>query len=600
MPCRYPAQVNAPATRPWRLRSPDPVVVAGLQRELGRTEFECKLIASRGFVSGEQPARRLERDLKVGLRPPREFRGMAEATFRLAQAIRAGEMILIHGDYDVDGVTGTVLLVRVLRQLGARVAWHIPHRQKDGYSFGEHSIDKAREVQASLVISVDNGTAAGKVITALRELGIDTIVTDHHEPPEGPLPPAVALLNPKLPDSTCGFRELCGAGVAFKLAWGLCEHLHGKDLPEDLRAVLRESTSLVAIATVADVVPLLDENRCLAWHGLKTLAETKDVGTRALLSAARLADKKSLSAGDIGFGVGPLINAAGRLDSADLAVKLLLETDPLRAKEFAQELADLNARRKQQSEALLCEVERAAKPFEDPLEWPFLVLAGEGWHQGLIGIAAGRMVERMGRPALVIGLDQGLGKGSARTVNGIDLLPLLAAATPHFLRFGGHAQAAGCEIRAERVDAARAALNDAAREGGVLDKLGPPELWIDGEIDPAAVDESLMHLLGSLEPFGQGFEEPRFLLRGLRLISGGSTKDGKHLRLSLRKGSTDLEAMAFFQGSRQGDLVAGRDIHCVVQVGWNEFRGRKTIQFRVLDFAVGDCPPLRRSALTLA
>jgi single-stranded-DNA-specific exonuclease len=273
---------------------------------------------------------------------------MEAAVERLARALEARELILVHGDYDVDGITGAAILVRLLRHLGARVAWHVPHRIDDGYSFGPHSVAKARELGATLVVSVDNGTSSGETIEELRAIGVDTVVTDHHEPPDGPLPNAVAIVNPKLPGSQYPFRELCGSAVAFKLAWALCQRLSGaQKVREDLRGFLLDSMGYVALATICDVVPLVDENRLLTHHGLRALSQRPTPGVRALLELAGLAGR-ALSAEDVGFQLGPRINASGRMDSAARALEVLLAVDDDEARRAAGVLDTLNQTRRKQ------------------------------------------------------------------------------------------------------------------------------------------------------------------------------------------------------------------------------------------------------------
>jgi single-stranded-DNA-specific exonuclease len=583
--------VNAPSRRPWTLASPSAEPLAALQRLSGVTPLQARLLANRGHLADEACKAHLQQGLE--LHDPMQLPDMQAAVERLHRAVEEGETILVHGDYDVDGVTGTTILVRLLRLLGASVEWHIPHRMRDGYSFGDHSIARAEAVGARVVVSVDNGTSAVEVIRQLKERGIDTVVTDHHEPPLGDLPPAVAIVNPKLPGSKYPFRELCGGAVAFKLAWGLCQRVTGAArVRPDLRDFLIDSMSLVAVATVCDVVPLLDENRSLARSGLRSLAATRHAGTRALLRVCRL-DKQQLTASDVGFGIGPRLNAAGRLDSAARSVELLLCEDEGRARTLAEELEALNTQRKAMTETLLESARAQARQFGDAAEWPVLVLGEQGWHQGLVGIAAGRLVEEFGRPALVIGFDGEEGRGSARTVEGVDVLALMHAGKEHMQRYGGHAQAAGCEARVEDLPALREAICSAAREAGVADRSGPAPLAVDAELPWSEVSESLQRQLDHLAPWGERNPEPLFLASGIRLAEPArAVGDGKHLLLKLRDGDAVLKGMAFFQGGRIAELQQGADLHVVFTPTWNEFRGQRNLEVRILDFAVGARPQL--------
>jgi single-stranded-DNA-specific exonuclease len=518
---------------------------------------------------------------------------MAAATARIARAIEAKETILVHGDYDVDGVTGTTLLVRLFRLLGARVEWHIPNRFTDGYAFGAHSIERARSCGAKLVISVDNGTSSRETIAELASLGIDTIVTDHHEPPmDGELPPAVAIVNPKLPTSRYPFRELCGGAVAFKLAWGVCQEITGgQRVRDDLRGYLVDAMGYVAIATVCDVVPLVDENRILSRYGLRSLAASKHAGVRELLAVAKLSGRE-LESDDLAFQIGPRINASGRLGSARTAVELLLADDPSEAARLAREIDGLNTERKKLSAALFGEAARAADAFADVETHPVLVLAGQGWHQGLVGIVAARLVDRFGRPAVVIGLDGDSGRGSARSVAGFSVLDALHGGAEHLERYGGHEQAAGCEVRADAIDALREAVCARAREMlGVPGCQGfaAPPTWIDCEVPFDRVTTELMRELSRLAPFGERNEKPVLLATDLRLAEPPRTVggEGSHLSLRLRRGAHVLKAMFFGAGNRAGELRMGEPLSAVFTPRWNTFRGERTLEIELVDFRTG-------------
>lgn len=583
-------------TSRWRLTRHEPALVQKLARELGVSGVTAALLAARGWSGGEATRAHLEPKLSA-LHDPARFTSMAAASARIRRAIERGETILVHGDYDVDGVTGTALLMRLFEKLGARAVWHIPNRFTDGYSFGAHSLERARAVGATLVISVDNGTSAIDTIEELARAGVDTIVTDHHEPPaDGRLPRAVAIVNPKVEGSGYPFRELCGGAVAFKLAWGVCQELSGArgdgaKVREDLRELLVEAMGYVAIATVCDVVPLVDENRVLARHGLRALELSQRPGVRALLRVAKL-DGLKLDAEDVAFKIGPRINASGRLGSAQKAVELLLANDDASAHAAALELDRLNEERKRIEAELVAHAARAAEPFADPVEHPVLVLAGQGWHQGVVGIAAARLVTRFARPAIVIGLDGASGRGSARSLPGFDVLEALSGGAEHLTRFGGHEQAAGCEVAADRVDALRAAV--CARAHAMLERAGleAPALAIDCEIPFTAMTSELMREIDRLKPFGERNERPMLLSCGLRLVEPPRIvgADGTHVQLRLRHGVNELKAMAFGQAHRVKELAMGRDVHAVYTPKWNTFRGETKLEIEVVDFRVGERP----------
>ncbi len=599
------------ARPPWRLRSPDPSAVAALARAHGISDVAAALLVVRGIVDPKQAGDHLEPRLNA-LHDPSLLPGMRAATERVLRAIERKETILVHGDYDVDGVTGTTLLVRLFRLLGARVAWHIPNRFTDGYAFGAHSIAKARETGAKLVISVDNGTSSRATIAELLDLGVDTIVTDHHEPPtadrgagsaanpsanhesDAELPPAVAIVNPKLADSSYPFRELCGGAVAFKLAWGICQAITGASrVRTDLKQYLVDAMGYVAIATVCDVVPLVDENRILSRFGLKSLAATRNPGIRALFSVAGL-DGREIEADDLAFQIGPRINAAGRLGSARTAVELLLCDDPAEAARLATEIDARNVERKRLSAELFEEAARAAERFSDPERHPVLVLAGEGWHQGLVGIVAARLAERFSRPALVIGLDGGSGRGSARSIAGFSVLDALHGGAAHMERYGGHEQAAGCEVRADAIDALREAV--CARAHALLDGEGftAPPMWIDREVAFESIGPPLMREIARLSPFGERNEKPVLLASDLRLAEPPRTvgSDGTHLVLQLRRGAHVLKAVFFGAAARAGELRMGEPVHVVGTPRWNVFRGERKLELELADFRTGPRPAL--------
>jgi single-stranded-DNA-specific exonuclease len=576
----------------WRVRELDQATVRAVARGAGLPDLAARLLVARGHTDGPAAKRHLEAS-PMGLHDPFLLPGMKAATERLARAIRDGETVLVHGDYDVDGVTGTALLMRLLKIVGARAVWHIPNRLVDGYSFGEHSIRRAAETGAGVVISVDNGTSAHAVIAALAERGVDTIVTDHHEASAGPLPVATAIVNPKLPGSTYPWRELCGGAVAFKLAWGLAQELSGATrVSPELKDFLMDAMAYVAIATVCDVVPLLDENRVFARAGLKALEVTENPGLRAMLAVCGLGGRR-LAADDVGFQVGPRINASGRLGSAQRAVDLLLAEDAETARGLAAELDGLNERRKVIEGEVLAQARVQARGFADADEHPVLVLAGEGWHQGVVGIVAARLVEEYGRPAIVIGFEDGVGRGSARTVGGFHVLDAMRGAGEHMTRFGGHAQAAGCEVELEKVGALRTAVCAHAREM-LAETNGYPvqELAIDAEIAFGDVGRELMAWVDRLEPFGEGNPTPIFAARDLRLAEPPRVvgRDGTHLLLRLRRDSHVLKAMAFRLASRVGELALGKPLDAAFTPRWNTFRGETNLELVLHDFRAASPP----------
>ena len=572
----------------WRLRTPDPTTVRSVAQGHRLHPLVATLLVNRGLGDMAAAEKHL-RAAPTDLHDPFLLPDMHKATERIARAVRDGETILVHGDYDVDGVTGTSLLMRLFQALGAKAKWHIPNRLVDGYSFGDHSIERAEAVGASVVISVDNGTSAHDVIARFNERGIDTVVTDHHEPSEGPLPEATAIVNPKLAHSTYPWRELCGGAVAFKLAWALVQEITGSTrAPEPLKAFLEEATAYVAIATVCDVVPLLDENRVFARYGLKAMRTSKSHGLQALLTIAGLTNGP-LTAEDVAFQIGPRLNASGRLGGAEHAVELLLANDEATARRYAVQLDTLNRRRREIEQEVLAVARVQAAALADPEEHPVLVLAGEGWHQGVVGIVAARLVEEFGRPAVVIGLDGGSGRGSARSIAGFSVLDAIAGAAHLLPRFGGHEQAAGLEIEAANVAAARAAICARAHEILAAGPPPEPELLIDYELPFAEMTPTLMREIDTLEPFGAEHEKPVLLSRDLRLAEPVRCvgADRSHLMLQLRQGTTVLKAMAFRMGDRAAELQLGSPLDVVFTPRWNTFRGATNLELLVQDIGVG-------------
>lgn len=577
----------------WKLRRVDPRHVHELVRAHGVSEIVGRLLVTRGITDTALAHAHLEPRLSA-LHDPALLPGMRAATQRIARAIERGETILVHGDYDVDGVTGTALLMRLFAKLKARAEWHIPNRFTDGYSFGAHSVERARACGARLVISVDNGTSAAETIAELAIHGIDTVVTDHHEPPLGALPAAVAIVNPKLSSSTYPFRELCGGAVAFKLAWGVCQELSGGGrVREELREYLVDAMAYVAIATVCDVVPLVDENRVLARFGLRSLGNTTDPGLRALLAVAKLGGS-SLEADDVAFKIGPRINASGRLGSAQKAVELLLAADAARASELAAELDRLNDERKRIELELVAVAREQAERFADRDEHPVLVLAGQGWHQGVVGIVAARMAQRFDRPAIVIGLDGESGRGSARSVAGFDVLDALHGGARYLAKYGGHAQAAGCEVRASDVDALREAVCAHVREKLASSPRGASDVWIDAEVSLAQMSDGLMREIDRLRPFGEKNERPVLYSGDVRLAEPARAvgADGTHMMLLLRQGARVMKAMAFGMAHRASELKMGAPVHAVYTPKWNAFRGETNLELEIVDFRAGERPAI--------
>jgi single-stranded-DNA-specific exonuclease len=494
------------------------------------------LLLARGIASVEEGHRFLHPSLDQ-LHAPMEMLGMREAVERLERAIAEREAMLIYGDYDVDGTLATVILKTAVELLGGRCDFHVPHRLLEGYGMRDEVIERAAANGVTLIISVDTGIRAFAAAETAERAGVDLIVTDHHLLAQGEgVPRALAVLNPNQAD--CGYpcKFLCGAGVAFKLAQALLERAGRARLVSSFLKV-------VAIATVADVVPLLGENRVMVSLGLQGLNRVVNPGLKALLEVCELnATGRPPSAHEVAFRIAPRINAAGRMDVAKDVVELFTAKDAARARELAERLDQLNVARQQEeqriTEAALRQVEESAE-LRDSL---CLVVEGEGWHRGVIGICASRVVERFGRPALVIARDGEEAHGSGRSIPGFHLLDALETAPELFLRFGGHAHAVGFAMRAAHVGELRRRLNEHARAmlvgdlGGELGvELMQPVLEYDAELTLDAVTPRLWEQLRTLQPFGMGNPEPVFLARDVSMMGEARVLREKHLKLKLRR-----------------------------------------------------------------
>jgi single-stranded-DNA-specific exonuclease len=568
--------VLAAPRRLWVMRpAADPAAVAGLAGRLGLPGAVAALLLQRGH-GGEAAARSFLRPRLDELHDPFLMAGMAAAAERILSAVRSGETILIHGDYDVDGAAATALLTRVIRALGGRAEPFVPLRMRDGYDFGAAGLREAARLGASLVVTVDCGVSAHETVAAASAAGLDVIVTDHHTPGDR-LPAALAVINPSRAD--CGYPEktLAGTGVAFRLAQALWSQSGG-----DAEEVLWH-LDLVALATVADLVPLTGGNRTLVRYGLRVLASSRKAGVRALLADAGLKPGEAPTAGQLGHIVAPRINAAGRLGDAGVAVRLLLTEDEAEAASLAQRLEGENRQRQELDRRILDEALELLDEGYDPERDHGVVLAGEGWHPGVIGIVASRVVERIHRPTVLVALEAGAERvrGSARSVPGFDLYAAIAACSEHLERFGGHRQAAGLDIRPERLDSFRAAFNDYAGTALTAEQR-VPQLAIDLELPLAEASAELYRVLRHLGPFGVGNPTPVFAARGVELREA-RVVGSRHLRLRIAENGAELEAIGFGMADRRAELERAGRVDVAFQLHEDEWNGRARLQARLQD-----------------
>jgi single-stranded-DNA-specific exonuclease len=554
----------------WEICSVDGDAVARLCRELNIPNIVSRLLVLRGVTDPESALRFLNPSLNQ-LHDPFLLADMTPAVARLRRAIEQGEKILIYGDYDVDGTMAVVILLTALRSLGGQVEAFIPHRLSDGYGMRAEVVEEAAAKDFRVVLSVDTGIREHAALRRASELGLDCIVTDHHLP-DGHLPPACAILNPHRPD--CGYPEklLAGVGVAFKLVQALLgERLSGR--------VLKSYLKVVAIGTIADIVPLIGENRVIARFGLEGLRQPAQAGLQALLEVSGLAGRK-ISAGDVGFRIAPRLNAAGRMENARDVIDLLTCSDLEKARGIADRLEKLNRERQRVEEGILREIAEIMERHPGRRDRYSLVLAGEGWHRGVIGIVAQRVVERYHRPALVIGVGDGLGVGSGRSIRALHLLDALTAMQDLFERFGGHARAAGFVLPSARIAELETRFEEYARSVLKPQDL-EPVLPVDAEVSGAEIDWTLFQALETLAPFGCGNPTPVLAARDFRLLGGPRILQERHLKLRVACGSKSFDALGWGMAERGATLSPGQALDMAFTLDQNLFQDVTTLQLVV-------------------
>lgn len=553
---------------------PSDAVVEALAAELKLPPHVCRLLCVRGFDRPD-PAKLYLRPSLDQLHHPSLLPDLDVAVERLSRAAAAGEIILVHGDYDVDGICSVALLTRTLRELGAKVVPFIPNRMRDGYDLGDAGVRAAREAGATVVVTCDCGTNAVAAVRQLCGDGVDVIITDHHLP-SAPIPDCLAVLNPRRHDSTYPDRDLAAVGVAFKLALGLVRAMNGNE--NRVWAML----DMVALATVADVAALRGENRVFVQRGLRLMHETRNQGLAALIRSSGL-EGKTITAGRVGFILAPRLNAAGRIGDAMRGVELMLSASEPEANVIARELEELNQRRQEVDRRTLDEA-REALSGADMDATIGLVLAREGWHPGVIGIVASRLVEEFGRPTLLISIEGDTGKGSGRSIPGFDLHAALTQCSDLLLRYGGHKAAAGVTVARDRIPDLTSRFNEiAARELSLEDLAG--HVRVDLELPVQEATESLETLLRYFEPFGVGNPSPLFLSRGVRLAGGTRTVGRDGLKLLLDAGSRTLPALGWGMAERSADIAAAQALDVVYRLERDEYKGVTSLQARLVDFA---------------
>ena len=565
-------------SKKWNIAGPDRERIRSLTQQCGFAPLTAAVLCARGLDTPEKAAEFLSDDIS-GLHDPFLLPDMQKAVDAIRAAVAEGEHIAVFGDYDVDGITSTCVLVRFLKSLGVPCSFYIPDRLTEGYGLNKPALLKLRQKGVSFVITVDTGITAMEEIAYAREIGLNVVVTDHHECKDG-MPDALAVVNPKRPDSRYPFSELAGVGVVFKLICALAG-------PDHLIDVLRAYLDLVAVGTIADVMLLQGENRVIVSNGLRVLQQTRNPGLRMLMRESGVETRRMTSM-IVSFTLAPRINAAGRIGCADQAAELFLTDSLPHAQDIAVMLCCQNKERQNAENAILAQAFQALQKEYDPQEDRMIVLWGENWHHGVIGIVSSRISDRYGCPTVLISLDGDQGKGSGRSVNGFNLFAALENSAQYLDRFGGHALAAGLTISRENLPAFKRSICAYARENIKEDDL-MPVVDVDCLISPDDISFEAIRDLGVLEPYGMGNREPIFAIREFTVEEITPISSDKHLKLSLIKGDRRFTAMLFGTGSGGCPVVQGDVVDAAFSLEINHFRGRQSIQLMLKDIRLSGC-----------
>ena len=552
----------------WKIAHPSPAGRAQLERAGIPSLLAC-VLSARGVTEPEQ-AWKLLTPGEEPLLDPMLLKDMDRAVLRVTRALKRGETIAVYGDYDVDGITATCLLTDCLTRLGGRVRSYIPDRLEEGYGLNQEAVLHLAQQGVTLIITVDCGITAAREVEFARELGIDVVITDHHECKQA-IPEAAAVVDPHRPDCPYPFKGLAGVGVSLKLAMAAAG-------PDRAGLVFREYADLAAVGTVADVMPMTGENRTIVQTGLAALAHPRRVGLAQLMDEAGLGDKPVTSV-SIGYTLAPRINAAGRMGQADLAAELLLTRDPGRAAALAQELCALNRER----QTIECEIfQECVQRLERRPQSGVILLADKHWHQGVVGIVASRLTEKYSCPAFMVCLDQGMGKGSCRSWGGVNLFHLLTQCQDLLEGFGGHAMAAGFTVREENIPALERRLRQLVLEEQAGEEL-PSLLEIDAAVLPQELTVEAVEALDALEPCGAGNPRPVLVLTGAHVISAAQVGRGRHLKLRLEGRGVPLDAIFFSVDGSELGLTPGCRVDVAFYPQINDFRGVRSVQLQVVD-----------------
>lgn len=556
----------------WIVRSGNKEDATMFAEKLGVSPYAALIASTRGIntIDGAREFFGLNERKSVD---PMDFPDMYAAVKRIQKALDEFERIAVYGDYDADGVTSTALLYSYLEMQGADVVYYVPNRHTEGYGLSYEAIDKLSMMGVKLIITVDNGISAVDEAKYIRELEMELIVTDHHLPSEA-LPQAVAVVDPHRTDCNLKFKDYAGVGVAYKL---ICA-LEGEE-----NGITDSFVDLVTVGTVADVMPLIKENRELVRRGVNMLADSDRIGIQALIEAAGLGSRKMTST-SVAFGICPRINAAGRMGSADRAIRLLLSDDYDEAMLLAQVINDENVTRQQTEQDILIQ---AVEQISENPEWQYqnvLVVAGEGWHDGVVGIVASRLVEKYGKPTLVITIDGDDAKGSGRSIEGFNLYDAISHCSGCLTHFGGHTLAAGIGLKATDIDAFRTAINDYSD----TIEMPFPVQNIDFKLNPACVNTEMLETVEQLEPFGAGNPQPIFGLYNMTVTDIQSIGNGKHLRVVLERNGVSLQTVKFRTVQAEFPFVRGDVVDAAVGLETNEYLGQIRVSILLKNIKLHD------------
>lgn len=553
----------------WEYYEADEKELEKVMSENNISELLARILINRNLKESERIKKFLYPKID-DLYDPFLINDMQIAVDRIIEAYEHKEKITIYGDYDVDGITSIAVLKKFLDELGANVGYYLPSRLEEGYGLNNEAIKKIKENGTNLLITVDCGISAHDEIEYAKSLGMEVIVTDHHECPEE-MPNTIAVIDPKRRDNTYPFNSLAGVGVTFKLIQAISLKL-GLDRKKYLKYL-----DIVCLGTVADIVPLVDENRVIVKYGLMLVKETRNIGLKALI---KLAGYEKIDSGLISFGLAPRMNACGRMGKADLALELLLTNDLNKAEEIAKELNEINRERQEVEKRIMNEaikIIEEKKLYEDDV----IVVGEEGWHHGVIGIVASKITEMYYKPSILVCFEGNEGKGSGRSIEGFDLHKALSVCGKDLLRFGGHEMAIGLTVKKENFEDFRRDINEYAAT--VIDKESVPTIKIDSYIDSNSISMERLSELEIIEPYGEANPMPTFVYKNIKVNGIRALSNNKHLKLLLKDGSNVYDAIAFNMGDKQYSIKIGDKIDVLHYLDINRFNNIEKIQFNVKD-----------------